>query len=173
MSVLRKALAGSAGLVLLAAGSAHAATSAGITLSGVVQAFLNITVTPTASASSLDLTAAVTNLKVATVKAESNNLAGYGITVSSANRLASQCTGANGPCFYSPVAGGSNLGFTLVRDAVNVSFSGASGTFVTKSSRSIVGGDLYDAKVTYDGSSANLPQASNYNETLTFAISNQ
>ena len=115
----------------------------------------------TASASGLDLTALVSQLKIATVKAESNSVSGYVVSVSSANQTGGNCPTTTGACFYSPVSASAKLGFTVVRDSVGVSFTGANGTFINKTSRSIVGGDNYDAKISYDGSSANLPQATN------------
>lgn len=160
-----------AGLALSSA--AYAATSVGITLTGTVQQILAITITPTGAATNLDLTANVTNLKVATVKAESNNLAGYNISVTSANQTAgSKCTPTSGPCLYSPVGTGANLPFSLSRNSVNVTFTGPTGQFASSTVRSVLGGDLYDAQVSYSGETAGLPQASNYTETLTFTISN-
>lgn len=172
LKTAHKVALGLAGAALLAAGPAYAATSAGITLTGSVQQILNITVTPTAAASALDLTAVVSGLKIATVNAESNNTAGYQVTVSSANQSSSKCTATAGPCFHSPVGGGAgqNMPFTLVRNTVNVSFTGATGSFVQTTARSVLGGDNYDAKISYDGVSASLPQATNYTETLTFTI---
>lgn len=171
-SVARKIAGGLIGASLIAAvPAAMAATSAQLTLTGTVQQILAITVNPTASATGLDLTGSVTALKVATVTAEANNPTGYTVSVSSLNQGASDCTSANGPCFHSPTATtNDDLGFSLLRDAVAVSFSGASGTFVTTTARSAVGGDDYDAEISYDGTSANLDQATDYSETLTFSI---
>ncbi len=174
MFVSKKVAAAVAGAAMLAgAPGAYAATSAGLTLTGTVQSILAITVTPTASATGLDLTALVSQLKVATLKAESNNVACYTVSVASSNQASSNCPTSTGPCFYSPVSTGAKLGFSLLRDSVAVSFTGANGAFANKTSRSVVGGDLYDAKISYDGTSANLPQATNYSETLTFTIANQ
>jgi hypothetical protein len=88
------------------------------------------------------------------------------------NQGASDCGAANGPCFHSPTATtNDDLSFTLLRDAVAVSFTGASGAFITSGARSSVGGDSFDANITYDGTSSNLDQATDYTETLTFTIS--
>ena len=170
---LQQALAGIAAISVLAGGTAAiAATSGQLTLSGTVQQILTITVTPTAAASGLDLTGSVSQLKVATILAEANNPAGYSVSVSSLNQGASACTTSNGPCFLSPTAvTNDNLGFSILRDAVAVSFSGATGTFISSGARSSVGGDSYDANISYDGTSANLDQATDYSETLTFTIS--
>ncbi|MDA0367587.1 MAG: hypothetical protein O2995_04240 [Proteobacteria bacterium] len=59
----------------------------------------------------------------------------------------------------------------LLRNAVAVAFSGAAGSFISSAARSSVGGDTYDANISYDGTSANLDQATDYSETLTFTIS--
>jgi len=169
---LRRAAALLSAASVFAGGAALAATSGQLTLTGTVQQILAITVTPTASASGLDLTGSVTQLKVATVVAEANNPTGYSVSVSSLNQGASDCGAANGPCFHSPTATtNDDLSFSLLRDAVAVSFTGDTGTFMSSSARSAVGGDSYDANITYDGTSANLDQATDYTETLTFTIS--
>lgn len=160
-----------AGLAAAAVPAAMAATSAQLTVTGTVQQILAITVTPTASASGLDLTGTVTALKVATVVAQANNPTGYSVSVASLNQGASDCGAANGPCFHSPTATtNDDLSFSLLRNAVAVSFTGASGQFVSTAARSVVGGDSYDAKISYDGTAANLDQATDYTETLTFSI---
>lgn len=155
---------------LLIGGPALAATTAQLTLTGTVQQILAITVTPTAQATGLDLTGQVTGQKVASVKAESNNPAGYNVSVTSQNQTDGDCSASNGPCFYSATST-DDLSFSLLRDAVQVSFSGETGQFVGTTARSQVGGDDYDASITYDGTAANLGQATDYSETLTFAIS--
>jgi hypothetical protein len=148
----RNALAGLAIVGVVGVGSAAlAATSGQLTLTGTVQQILAITVTPTAAATGLDLTGAVTQLKVATVIAEANNPTGYSVSISSLNQGASDCGAANGPCFHSPTATVTDdLSFTLLRDAVSVSFTGASGTFISSGARSAVGGDSFDAEISYD-----------------------
>ncbi len=169
---LRHAIGGIAAIGIFAGGTALAATSGQLTLTGTVQQILAITVTPAAAASGLDLTGTVTQLKVATVVAQANNPTGYAVSVSSLNQSSSDCGAANGPCFHSPTATtNDDLSFTLLRGAVAVSFSGATGTFISSAARTAVGGDTYDANVSYDGTSANLDQATDYSETLTFTIS--
>jgi len=169
--VSRKVALGLAGLSLLAAPAALAATSAQLTLTGTVQQILAITVNPTASASGLDLTGTVTSLKVADVIAEANDPAGYSISVSSLNQTNNDCDASNGPCFLSATATtNDNLSFSLLRNSVAVSFSNDTGSFVSTTARSAVGGDSYDAQITYDGTAANLDQATDYTETLTFTI---
>ena len=170
---LQQALACIAAVGVVAGGTAAiAATSGQLTLSGTVQQILAITVTPAAAASGLDLTGSVSQLKVATILAEANNPSGYSVSVSSLNQGASDCGAANGPCFHSPTATtNDDLSFSILRDAVAVSFSGATGTFISSGARSAVGGDSYDANITYDGTAANLDQATDYTETLTFTIS--
>ncbi len=170
-NILRKVALGLAGLSLLAVPAAMAATSAQLTLTGTVQQILAITVNPTAQATGLDLTGSVTALNVASVVAESNNPAGYAISVSSLNQNSGDCGAASGPCFHSASATlNDDLSFTLLRNAVAVPFSGATGTFVSTTARSAVGGDSYTANITYNGTSANLDQATDYSETLTFTI---
>jgi len=155
--------------LIIGAPAAYAATSAQLTLTGTVQQILAITVTPTVQATGLDLTGQLTAQKVASVKAESNNPAGYNVSVVSQNQNDGNCTASTGPCFYSATST-DDLSFTLLRDAVQVSFVGENGQFVNTTVRSQVGGDNYDAKVSYDGTAANLGQATDYAETLTFTI---
>lgn len=172
LSISKKVAGGLVAASLIAAvPAAMAATSAQLSLTGTVQEILAITVAPTGSATGLDLTGSVTALKVATVVAEANNPTGYTVAISSLNQAASDCGAANGPCFHSPTATtNDDLSFSILRDAVAVSFSGAAGNFVVTTARSAVGGDSYDAEITYDGTAANLDQATDYTETLTFSI---
>ena len=145
-----------------------AAETGNLALSGSVAQALNISVSATAAASGLDLSLAQSPVKIADVVAASNTVSGYTVSVASANQSGSRCPGA-GPCFSSPSTT-STLPFALYRDAVLLSFSGASATFVQASARSAANGDSYGARVGYDGSAALLGSATDYSETLTFTI---
>jgi len=165
-----KIVGGALALSLAAAApAAYAATTAQLTLTGTVQQILAITVTATAQATGLDLTGQLTAQKVASVVAESNSAGGYTVSVASFNQNDGNCTTSDGPCFYSSTTT-DDLPFSLLRDAVQVSFSGSSAQFVNATARSAIGGDDYDAQISYDGTAANLGQATDYTETLTFSI---
>lgn len=139
-----------------------------LSLSGSVNQVLNISVSATAAANGLDLSLSQSPVKIADVVATSNTISGYTVSVASANASQTRCVGS-GPCFYSTTTTNS-LPFALYRDAVLLSFSGASATFVQASTRTASGGDSYGARVGYDGSTALLGSATDYSETLTFTI---
>jgi hypothetical protein len=145
---------------------AWAATTATITLTGSMAQRLDITITPTGAASTLDLSVNQPVIKVGDMNARSNNRTGYNIGVSSANVAATRCAS---PCFYS-TSQAESLAFSLYRDATAISFSGATGTFINKATRSAGPGDPYAVQVSYDGSAANLAASNDYAETLTFTI---
>lgn len=62
-----------------------AATTGGITISGVVPASTSITVTPLTGYNAIDFTAGASNLAVASVREKNNKVAGYVVTMASAN----------------------------------------------------------------------------------------
>lgn len=153
--------------LVLSATIAWGATVANLTLTGTVPLVLDIDVSPTAAANGLDLNTNQVNLKVADVAVTSNNAAGYGVSVRSNNVSNGNCAA---PCFYSAAADDS-LGYTLSRNGTTIGFAGDTGSFVQTAAPSGVGGDPYDAGVTYDGSAALLSAANDYGEILTFTVS--
>jgi hypothetical protein len=62
------------------------------------------------------------------------------------------------------------LPFLTYRDLIQIGFSGPTAQFVQTFAASGAGGDAYDAGISYTGSGANLPPASNYGEVLTFSV---
>lgn len=72
-------------LGLLASGSAHAASSGTLLIKGIVGLVNDIVITPTAAATTLNITGGETNTLVASVAETSNNLLGYKIQMSSLN----------------------------------------------------------------------------------------
>lgn len=79
--------------------TAAAATVATLTLTGAVPQQIQITVTPTAAASGMNLAINQPSVKVADLNAQTNWPFGFTVTVSSENVTAARCTA---PCFYSP-----------------------------------------------------------------------
>jgi len=154
-------------LLVLSATLAYGATVANLTLSGGVQLSLDISVTPTAAPSNLDLSLSQPVLKVADVTVVTNNAAGYQVAVRSSNVANGDCAA---PCFYSTTTTDS-LNFTFYRDGTPIGFSGDTGTFVQRTSSSGIGGEVYTADVSYDGTATLLGAATNYGEILTFTVS--
>lgn len=159
---------GSLAALLLVAGTAVlAANIATLTITGSVALNMSIAVTPTPVASQLDLSINQPPITVAAATVISNNVNGYTVTVASGNVLGGRCST---PCLATSSSGGASLPFALFRDSAPVTFAAGSGTFVTTASRSQAGGDTYVVRVSYDGSSANLPSNNSYNEVLTFTL---
>ena len=154
-------------LVLYVA-TAAAATVATLTLTGAVPQRLQITVTPTAAASGMNLAINQPTVKVADLNAQTNWPFGYTVTVASENVTAARCTA---PCFYSP-SQTDTLTFVLYRGATPITFSGTSAQFIATAAKSAHSGDPYDVQVSYNGATVVLTQATDYVENLTFTISN-
>lgn len=154
-------------LVLYVA-TAAAATVATLTLTGAVPQRLQITVTPTAAASGMNLGVNQPAVKVADLNAQTNWPFGYTVTVSSENITAARCTA---PCFYSP-SQTDTLDIVLYRGTTPLSFSGTTAQFVATAAKSAHSGDPYDVQVSYNGATVVLTQATDYIENLTFTISN-
>jgi len=163
---MKKILISAVAAISILSGSAYAASTANITITGTVPQILNIFVTNRAS--TFDLSTAVTAGAVASIKVISNRRAGYTVTVTSGNQGSSNCPTTNGACFYSPTTT-EKLALTVKRDAATVSFTGASGQFATKTTKSAPGGDVYSATVAFDGSQTVLSKGTDYTETLTFS----
>ncbi len=163
--VRRVLFTGLIGATVLGA-TAHAADSGDLILTGAVAQILDVEVTPTASATGLDLSVQQTALKVADVLTQSNAPGGYIVTVSSANVVGGDCTT---PCFYSDSTTDS-LDFTLYQGTLALSFTAETATFVESSQRTGPGGDAYEVSLEYDGTTTNLANATDYSETLTFTI---
>lgn len=162
-----EALASLVVLFLTVTGTGLAGTIGTLNMSGSVPLIQDIVVTPSVVAGQLDLSINQTPLIVGGVRVASNNPTGYRITVASANVTSGNCAE---PCLFTIGTGNSSLPFTLYRDSVPITFVGPSGVFAVGSGLSQAGGDSYVARVSYDGSSANLPRSNNYSETLTFTL---
>ncbi|MBM3504253.1 MAG: hypothetical protein FJX65_10300 [Alphaproteobacteria bacterium] len=146
--------------------AAHAADSATLVLSGSVAPTANLSVTPTAAATNLNLGLSQAPMKIAGVLAAANRATGYTVSVVSSNVTTANCTT---PCFFSPSTSQS-LSYSLYRGTSAVNFTAGGGTFVRTSAKSAASGDSHDANIAYDGSAAGLPAGADYSETLTFSI---
>jgi hypothetical protein len=154
--------------MVLYVGTAAAATVATLTLTGTVPQRLQITVTPTAAASGMNLVINQPAIKVADLNGQTNWPFGYTVTVASENVTAARCTT---PCFFSP-SQTDTLNFVLYRGTTPLTFSGSEAEFVATAAKSAHSGDPYDVQVSYNGAAIALTQATDYIENLTFTISN-
>lgn len=146
-------------------GSAFAATSGSLVLSGSVPAILSISVSGNAAASNLPVTTNVSDLPVATVVELSNKKAGYTVSLQSASALAS---GGSSPSLES-VESLDILPYVLKYDGTVVSFSSGSAVVANVSSRTGMSGTSRSVTVSFNGASHFLDE-STYSDTLTFTI---
>ncbi len=148
-------------------GLVFAAPTATLTLQGSVPGVLDISVTPAANATSLDLTTDQSNLTVATVTERSNQKNGYTVTLQSANAAAS---GGNTAYFKSTDATVSDtLNYTLSYGGTGVAFTSGVATITDTTGKTTGTGTTNNLNISYTGSTANLT-ASTYSDTLTFTI---
>jgi len=156
----------SAVLILAAALPLSAATTATLSLSGVVPAVLEISVTPELVASNLPITTTVSDLAVATVLERSNKKAGYTVSLESASAKA---RGTALPAFVSAESS-DVLSYSISYDGNAVSFSSGSAVVSSEKTRTGMSGISRAVTVSFDGASAFLDE-STYSDTLTFTIS--
>lgn len=137
--------------------------TAGITLTGVVQEKVEVTVTAESGSSSLDLTTNQTDLKVATVTEYCNMAGGYTLDIQTSTASAS-------PSFYSPTTT-QELVYSVKYDGNVVTFdSNGLADDVSSGTQTTSGALSKDLTISYSGSSAALTAASDYSDTLTFTI---
>jgi hypothetical protein len=148
---------------LFVALSLHAAVTGSITLSGSQGGILAITAVGNAAATSLDLTSAQTDLVVGTVTEFSNKVAGYSVTISSANAAGTTALLKSGTTPDS-------LPYTIKYGGVAVTFVAGVAPAVTHvTTKSLLAGTPKAITVTFDGTLANLAEGT-YTDTLTFTI---
>jgi hypothetical protein len=154
---------------------ANSATdNAALNLSGSVAAVVDVSVSGTAIAASLDLSVnhTETGLKVADVTEMANTPAGYTVTVSSANLAAGgRCGGTAGQaCFYNST-GNEDVAFTLLKGATSLTFSGSTATWADTTAVQLTSLASV-ANIAYAVGATVLPQGT-YTETLTFTITSK
>ena len=150
---------------LLVGGSAFAATTASITISGSVPAILEISVTPAPAASNLPLTSSVSDLPVATVVERSNKKAGYFVRLESANAVAA---GSSVAAFGSPETP-DTMPYIIKYGGNAVSFSNGVALVSDVSSKTNASGTSRLVSVSFDGANHFLDE-STYGDTLTFTV---
>jgi hypothetical protein len=143
-------------LAALSAVSTFAATSASLSLSGVVAPVTAITVTADPNASSLPVGSSVSGLKIASVNELSNDKAGYTVTLSTANGG-----------MLKEAAGSDSLPYSLTYNGVAVSFSSGLATISDVSARTSGSGSTKELDMSFASAFLN---ADSYSDTLTFTI---
>lgn len=135
--------------------SSFAATSGTLLLKGTIAPLLSIAVTPEAIASTLDLTASPSNLKVASVQEKSNSNTGYKVTISSSN--------------LGVLKNGSDDSVTYTLSYDDVAINLAAPVVQTHSAAAAVTVNK-DVKISYTGRPQDELVAGDYTDTLTFTI---
>ena len=149
------------------AATAAAATIVGVTLTGLVPQRIDLQIVPNGAQANMDLSLNRTApFSVASLTAKSNWPHGYSVTVVSTNVGAASC---GAPCLFSDTTDDSLL-FTLYRDISTIAFTSAAGTFAQNNGKSLKDGDVYDVRISYDGTAVLLSQAADYREILTFTL---
>lgn len=141
------------------------ATTANLTLTGVVNGVLDITVIAEPAASNLDLLSSQTDLPVATVTEKSNKASGYTVSLESANAVA---TGSNAASLNGTAGNPDKLDYTLKYDGISVSFTGGSAIITDSTSTTSSSGVTKGLSMSYTANSA-LKEGT-YEDTLTFTI---
>lgn len=137
--------------------SAFSATSGTLLLRGTVPLNLSLAVTAEAGASTLDLTATTSDLKVATINEKSNSKTGYKITVSSVNAGKLKRTDGTEVFSYTLKYGGSSVALASATDVVVSNTAGVANT-------------NKDVTISYSGAAADTMVEGAYEDTLSFTI---
>ena len=159
-----KALAVSAA-ILLAAIPSFAATTGTLTLTGTVPAVLDISVTAQPAASTLDLSATISGVSVASVTERSNRKPGYTVTLHSVNA-------GSGTTFLfksADVTNTDSLAYTLTYGGSPVTLVSGSALITDATAKTPAAGVTKDLQISYNGAASFLNQDS-YSDTLTFTI---
>ena len=148
-------------LIALTTTTAFAASDSGtLVLQGTVLEATEITITPTASATTLDLSASPSDLNVASVNEKTNSVTGYTVTLTSAN---------DGELVNTP--GNDSLAYTATYDGAAVSLSSTTPATITNQTTPGAYDVDKDFDISYSGKPAAEMTAGTYTDTLTFTIS--
>lgn len=133
----------------------QAATSGTLILTGNIPKKIEIVVTPKPAATNLDLETTQSDLSVATLTGKSNVLAGYKISVASAN--SGKLIHTSAPTQF--------VNYTMKLDSTSVPLTGAG--FINYTG---MGNYTKDVNISYTGVDGFTMQDGVYNDTLTFTI---
>ena len=145
-------------LVLVSGGSAYAATTGNIAISGIVPASTAIAVNTVSGYNSLNLAVTAAGQVVANIQETNNTVNGYTVTMSSQN-AGTLKNGTLGSLAYT--AKYNNAAVTLSTTAATITTSGAS-TAVVNVSKPLA--------ISYTGVPAASMMQGTYSDTLTFTI---
>ena len=156
-------VAATAAAIIPAAGIPAAGASAvgTIALAGSIPAQCSISVTPHASAQSLDLTQSATDLAVATVTEACNDARGYRVDLATEN-------GRKTGLLVQGAVNGDEIPYSVSYGGSPVSFSGGSARVTDSSERTPAGGAQKTVAVSYNGDPG-LASGS-YGDTLTLTL---
>ncbi len=136
-----------------------------ITLSGTIPVITSISVTPEPDIANLDLSADLTDKKIATVVELSNKRTGYTVTIQSAN-----AGSGSTPVFKgSDVDNTDTIDYAVSYGGAAATFSGGIATVTDASAKTTKDGASKDVAITVGGASV-FPNADTYSDTLTFTI---
>lgn len=154
-------------ILLISASMSFAATTGNLIISGTVPEILEVTVIAAAGSTALDLTQNITDLHVGDIVEKSNVVAGYTVTISSANAATGDphFKGANS-------SNTDTLGYTLKYNGSPVSFTGNSALISDVNSKTATTGSTGSLNLSYDGT-GNFLNADTYSDTLTFTITSK
>ncbi len=144
--------------VLLISSVCYGATNGAVIIQGIVPKVVSITVAGVAPFNALDLTTTVANLPVANVTEDSNDLAGYTVTLSSAN-AGSLKNGAAG-----------SMAYTARYNAVVVALTVAPVAITTVASQAAVVNTVKSFTISYTGIPSVSMLSGTYSDALTFTI---
>jgi hypothetical protein len=163
-----------ASLALLPQAAISATDNAALNLSGAVAAVVDVSVSGTAAAASLNLAVghSETGLKIADITEMANTPAGYTVSVASANLAAGgRCGGTAGQACFWNATGAEDVAFTLLKGTTSLSFSGAAAQWSDTTAVQLTPLATV-ANIAYAVGATILPQGT-YSETLTFTITSK
>jgi|GEM_PF-752187 len=155
-------------MVLMVAGSgtAFAATSGTLTLTGTVPSILEISVNA-AGNTDLDLGIDASNVKVATVVERSNKKSGYTVTLESENAVTQNAD--KGVFSNDDPDVSASLDYTISYGGEQVSLTDGSAIISNVSEKTAGSGASNEVAISYNGAT-DFPYEGNYSDTLTFTI---
>jgi hypothetical protein len=151
-------------ILVLMSFCAFAATTATLTLTGVVAPVLSISAVGVAPFSALNFAATQTNLLVGNITEISNDYLGYKVTLQSTN------AGAGTQAFFKGSLAPANtatLNYTLQYNGAAVVFTAGVATVTNTVAPTAAAGTIQPLTVSYTGTFLN---ADTYSDTLTFTI---
>jgi|AACY02.16.fsa_nt_gi hypothetical protein len=146
---------------------AQTTANASITLQGVMEKKVAITVTGTGGYNALDMDASVTDLTVVTVNEYANVREGYTVTLSSRNAV----DGGVAEPFFEGAVAGETLAYSVKYGGAAVTWTGGSATITDASAKTPLAGTNKSLAISYDAYAAgNNLGNDTYSDELTFTI---